>query len=89
VGIDGIDREAHDLHISLLEIFVALGEFDELGGADGSEVGRVREQDHPLVFQIGEGKRAVSGVRRGELGRGIVDSRHGALGDFGAHKLPP
>ncbi|MCY1552974.1 hypothetical protein D9M68_894110 [compost metagenome] len=51
-------------------------ETDELGGADGREVGRVREQDQPLAFVVGERAVAVGGLGV-EVWGGFVEAGEG------------
>ena len=78
VRIDAVDRQAQQLAIHALEQVGLLGKTHELGGAHGSEVCRVREQDQPLALVILQGTRTVS--RIGGEGRGsFVDTgqRHG------------
>jgi hypothetical protein len=49
VAVDSVGRETDELYTTLGELRLELGEGTELGGADGSVVLGVREQDHPLV----------------------------------------
>jgi hypothetical protein len=49
VGADGVGREADELDAALGELGLELGDFAELGGADGRVVLGVREEDDPVV----------------------------------------
>jgi hypothetical protein len=49
VAVDGVRGEADELRATLGELGLELREGAELGGADGSVVLRMREEDHPLV----------------------------------------
>lgn len=49
VGVDGVGRETNQLGSTLGELWLELREGTELGGADGSVVLGVREEDNPLV----------------------------------------
>lgn len=42
-------NQSNHLHTTLLKLIFQLGESAELGRANGSEVGRVREEDGPAV----------------------------------------
>jgi hypothetical protein len=54
-------------------------EADELGGADGREVGRVREQDQPLAFVVGERAVTVGGLG---VEAGAASLRRGKVATF-------
>lgn len=45
----GARRQPDELDAALSELGREAGDFTKLGGADGGEVGRVREEDHPTV----------------------------------------
>lgn len=49
VGLDGVGGETNGLDASLLELGAELGHGTELGGADGSVILRVREENDPVV----------------------------------------
>lgn len=49
VRVDGVGREADQLDAALGELGLQLGEGAQLGGADGSEILGVREEDNPVV----------------------------------------
>jgi hypothetical protein len=49
VRLDGVGRESDQLDAALGELGLELGEGAELGGADGSVVFGVGEEDHPIV----------------------------------------
>ena len=51
VLVDGIDAEADDLDVALVEVRLELGHVAELGGADRGEVLRVREDDAPGIAE--------------------------------------
>src|SRR5215831_8677752 len=46
---DGIHAQSDDLGVALVELWLQTGHVSKLGGADGSEILRMREQDNPLV----------------------------------------
>ena len=50
VGLERIDGDADGLDVEAVPISLAAGELDELGGADGGEVGGVREEHDPLAL---------------------------------------
>lgn len=45
--LQAVDRERHQLHVTLAELRTELSRPAEFSGADGSEVSRMREQDAP------------------------------------------
>src|SRR5712691_9169972 len=47
--VDGIDAESHQLDAALVEFRLKLGQGAKLGGANRSEILRVREQQCPAV----------------------------------------
>jgi hypothetical protein len=49
VAVNSVGRKTNELDTTLGELRLELSEGTELGGAVGSVVLRVREQDHPLV----------------------------------------
>lgn len=49
VRVNGVGGETDQLDAALGELRLELGERTELGGADGSEIFRVREEDDPVV----------------------------------------
>lgn len=49
---DVVGGEADDFDAALLELGCLAGYFTELGGADGSEVVRVGEEDSPGVAEV-------------------------------------
>jgi hypothetical protein len=73
VILDGIDREADDLGSALGELAFETGHGAELGGADGSEVLGVREEDGPVVADpLVELYRAMGAIGR-KVGGFVVD----------------
>src|ERR1043166_8330572 len=57
----------------------AARELDELCGADGREVRRVREEDDPLALEVGELQRPLRRLGL-EVGGRVVDAWQGARG---------
>ena len=69
--LDGVDREAEELGVALVEVGLARREGAQLGRADRCEVLRVREEDAPAVAEVVvEAERALGGLG-GEV-RGLV-----------------
>ena len=83
VRIHAVDGVADQLHVALLEFRVIARELDEFGGADGREVRRVREQQHPFAFGgvVAQLDDAVRGLRL-ELRRGLIDTRDMGSGAY-------
>jgi hypothetical protein len=85
VRVDRVDRDADQLHVELLEVFLPPGKLDELRRADGREVRGMREQHHPLalggvVAQPDGAVRAVGlEVRRGLKNAGNAGFAHRCL----------
>lgn len=52
VRVEFVARKPNSLHASLEELRLELGDLSQLGSADGSEIGRVREQDSPLIPDV-------------------------------------
>jgi hypothetical protein len=72
---NGIDAEANDLGVALLEFRGETGHIAQLRGAHGSEVLGMREQDGPAVANpFVEVNRAAS-CFRGEIGGSVVDAQ--------------
>ena len=71
------------LDVEPVPVLLALGELDELGGADGGEVGRVREEHDPLALGgvVGEADDAVSGFGL-EVGCELEDAGDAGFGHF-------
>ena len=71
---DGIDREADDLGSALGELAFEASHGAELGGADGSKVFGVGEEDCPVIADpLVELDGAVGGVSS-KVGGFVVDS---------------
>lgn len=63
VGVDGVGRQADELDAALGELGLQLGKGAQLGGADGSEVLGVGEEDDPVVAdELVEVNGALGGV---------------------------
>jgi hypothetical protein len=76
VRIQAVDRQAQQLAVHGAEGLGVFGEADELGGANRREIGRVREQDQPLAFVVGERAVTVGGLGV-ESGGGFVEAGEG------------
>ena len=73
VGVRAVDGEAEKLHTAAPEVRGDLGELDELGRADGSEVRRMGEEDQPTPLEVLQPKGAMGRLRlkrRRRHGRG-------------------
>jgi hypothetical protein len=69
-----VDGQAQQRGVERGEIIVTLGKGNELRGADRSEICRVREQDQPFAFVIGQRFHAMRGQRM-EIGGRFVHPR--------------
>src|SRR5215211_5653021 len=49
MGISGVDAESNHFHAAFLEVRLTARDISELGGANGSEILRVREQNCPAI----------------------------------------
>ena len=76
-----VDGQTEQLAVHAAEGVGMLLKTDELGGADGREIGGVREQDQPLAFVIGKAAIAMGSlglegrsgfVEVGESGGGVI-----------------
>src|SRR5690606_21564329 len=67
------DAEADDLHVTLVELRLQPGGVAELGGADGGEILRVREQHGPVAVDVIVEADAAFGGLGLEIGSGIAD----------------
>ena len=81
VGELRVDGAADDLAVELVELGNAVGELDDLGGADEGEVEGVEEEDEPLALVVikGDGLEGAVGHAGGgrEGGGGLLDSNLG------------
>ncbi len=76
VVVDGVDGQADDLHVALVEFRLDAGHVAELCRADGREVTGVREEDGPGVADpVVEPDLAFRGFRL-EVGGVVADREH-------------
>ena len=79
MAVGAVDRQTQQFRIELLELIGHAGEGHELGRTHRGEVGRVREEDHPLALIV---LREVDSSLRGlgdERRRLLANQRHSVL----------
>ena len=69
----GVDAEADDLDVALVELGLQLGHIAELGGADRGEVLRVRKQNAPAGSEPVVEADSAFGCLRFEIWRGAAN----------------